>query len=326
MDLAVVVRDGKVRLEWTACEAEDVARLKVVRSADEAVRWPAGERDTLIAALEPRASAHTDASPPEGRKSWYRVFAVAEVEGEHVVRCASDVERAFVPGPEPTDKPTPEPTDKPDVAALELAVKLREGLPFVDWSACKADGFDDYKVVASKDSTVRWPAGDNDWLAAAIGERDVTAFWDKEAPAGKTLWYRVFCVRASDHGYQVLAASPAKAVTTPAADPGPKPEPVELGIEAGVEGSTVWLDWETCDSDGFVYYKVVRARHDHPSYLPWTDGTELVGVIENPGASAFEDLGVESGDTWFYRVQSIGRWNGEKVLLGQTRVVRVEIP
>ena len=49
-------------------------------------------------------------------------------------------------------------------------------------------------------------------------------------------------------------------------------------------------------------------------------------MIESHGASAFEDLGVESGDAFYYRVQAIGRWNGEKVLLGQTRAVRVEIP
>jgi hypothetical protein len=101
---------------------------------------------------------------------------------------------------------------------------------------------------------------------------------------------------------------------------------VALGIEAGVDGATVWLDWETCDSDGFVYYKVVRSQSDNPSYLPWTDGTELIGVIENPGSSAFEDHDLTSGKTWYYRVQSIGRWNGAKVLLGQTRVVRIEIP
>jgi hypothetical protein len=274
------------------------------------------------------------------------VFGVAEGEDGPVVRCASDVERAFVEGPEPTGKPEPdptdkpepkptdkpdepkdpEPTDKPETGSLELAVKLKEGHPFLDWSQCKADGFDAYKIVVSKDSTVKWPAGDNDWVAAAIGDRDVTAFHDEDAPDGKTLWYRVFCLDATDGGYEILAASNAKAVTTPETDPGPKPGTEELGIDAGVDGGTAWLDWESCGSDGFVYYKVVRSEHDDPSYLPWTEGTELVAVIENPGESAWEDHDVESGDTWFYRVQAIGKWNGEKVLLGETRVVKVEVP
>jgi hypothetical protein len=326
-------RDGKVRLEWTACEADDVVAWKVVRSADETVAWPAGE-DTLLVALEPDVHAYTDGKAPEGRKSWYRVFAVALMGGEYLVRCASDAQRVFVPDPEPTPKPTPrptakpapDPTDKPDIAELELAIKLRDGHPLLDWSQCKSDHFDLYKVVASKDDRVKWPTGDNDWVAAAIGERDVTALWDKDAPAGRTLYYRVFCLDKGENGYRILAASPVRKVTTPEVDPGPKPEPVELAIEAGTEGGVVWLDWETCDSEGFVYYKVVRSRDDNPSYFPWTDGTELIGVIESPGGSAFEDHDVASGDTWFYRVQSIGKWNGEKVLLGQTRVVRVEVP
>jgi hypothetical protein len=328
LDAAMV--DGKVRLEWGACEADGIAYWKVVRSADESVSWPLGAKDTLIAALNPATHAAWDAKAPEGRKSWYRVFAVAEVEGELVARCASNVARVFVPGPEPTDKPTPEPTakptPKPTAEPLTLTIKLKEGHPYLRWSVCESSAFDYYKVVVSKDERVKWPLGEYDSLIAAISDRSGTAHWAKDATPGRTLYYRVFCVGSTSDGYKVLAASPVKAFTAPAEDPGPKPEPVTLGLDVAVEGGTVHLDWESCGTDGFVYYKVVRSRGENPSYLPWTDGTELIGVIENPGASAFEDGDVASGDVWYYRIQSIGRWNGEKVLLGETRAVRVEIP
>ncbi len=207
---------------------------------------------------------------------------------------------------------------------MSLTLKIKDGHPYLDWSACTSDAFDYYKIVWSKDSTVTWPAGDNDHFAAAIANADESAFWDKEAPGGKTLYYRVFCVQATDSGYTALAATPVKSVTTPA--PEPPPAAVELGFDVNVTGEGVVLDWEACTSDAFVYYKVVRSQNSDPSYLPWTDGSELIGVIEDPGNSAFQDGNVVSGDTWYYRVQAIGWWDGQKVVLGETAVIQVSIP
>ena len=79
--------------------------------------------------------------------------------------------------------------------------------------------------------------------------------------------------------------------------------------------------------DGFTYYKVVRSMTtDNPSYYPGTDGTELIGVIENAGVTSFGDTNVASGQTWYYRVQSIGYLGGQKVLLGETLAIAVTIP
>ena len=85
-------------------------------------------------------------------------------------------------------------------------------------------------------------------------------------------------------------------------------------------------DWQTCGKDAFSFYKVVRSHGENPSYLPWTDGSEVQAVIENQSTSVFETDHLESGDTWFYRVQCIGYWTGQKVLLGQTEAVKVEVP
>jgi hypothetical protein len=276
------------------------------------------------------------------------VFALAKTDGELVVACASNVAGTKVPEPEgepdadptakptekptakptekpsakPTEKPDPEPTEKPD--PMSLAVTIADGHPLADWSVCASDRFDYYKVVWSRDSTVKWPAGDNDVVAAAIGDRDQTKFWDKGAPAGKTLYYRVFCVDKTADGYKVVTSTGVKSVKTPA--PEPAPEPVNLAFEAAMVEGGVKLAWEPCSSDAFVYYKVVRSRSGNPSYLPWTDGTELIAVIENAGENGFVDEHVASGETWFYRVQAIGKWNGEKVLLGQTAVIEVTVP
>ncbi|OGO58243.1 MAG: hypothetical protein A2V85_14960 [Chloroflexi bacterium RBG_16_72_14] len=319
IELVARAGDGKVILEWSACDAEGFVAWKVVRSTDEGVSWPKGEGDALVAAISDQGTRRAvDTDAPKGKKLWYRVFALVDGAGDPVVGCKSTVDTAFL------DKPAPEPTDKPEPATLELSVSLKGDHPYLDWSACSSARFDLYKVVRSKDSTVTWPAGDNDAIVAAIGDREQTAFKDADAPGGRKLWYRVFCLDKTEAGYVVLAASGAKAITTPT--PEPPPDPVTLGFEAGLAEGAVLLDWESCTSDAFVYYKVVRSHNPNPSYLPWTEGTELISVIESAGNSAFEDSDVASGQTWYYRVQAIGKWNGEKVVLGQTPVIEVTIP
>jgi hypothetical protein len=72
---------------------------------------------------------------------------------------------------------------------------------------------------------------------------------------------------------------------------------------------------------------VVRSfTNENPSYLPGTEGTEVIGVIESQGTTQLTDGAVESGDTIYYRVQAIGYWYGQKILLGQTAVIAVTIP
>lgn len=315
--------DGKAFLSWSACDPDGFAWYKLVRSTDEKVSWPKGDNDTLLAAFDNSATTSgVDSKLAQGKKLWYRVFALAEVDGSLVVRCASNVTGLTVPAPDPTPKPTPKPTEKP--SAMALSVTLKNGHPYVDWSACGSSAFDYYKVVWSKDATVKWPLGENDHLAAAIGDREQTSFKDADAPGGKTLYYRVFCVDAKDSGYRVLASTGVKSVKTPA--PEPAPDPVSLAFEASFREGAVQLGWQAIGGDGFKYYKVVRSQGTNPSYLPWTDGTQVIGVIENKAVNGFGDGDVASGQTWSYRIQAIGLWNGQKVVLGQTRVIEVAIP
>lgn len=318
MTLAAKVVDGRVVLSWTPCAADGFAYYKVVRSTDGKVTWPEGDNDVLVAAIGDRSvTAAKDAKAPAGTELWYKVFGVADEGGKFVVQCLSTLASVAVPK---TAEPTPKPTA--GTGTMAIAVAISDGHPLVKWSACESDAFGYYKIVWSKDATVTWPAGDNDVVAGAIGDRATTKLWDKAAPGGKTLHYRVFCVAKSDG--RVLASTPVKAVTTPVAEP--PPAPVTLGLEATVTAGGVLLDWDTCTSGSFVYYKVVRSPSSNPSYLPWTSGSETIGVIDSAGNSAFQDGAVASGQTWYYRVQAIGKWNGEKIVIGETPVVKVAIP
>ena len=201
---------------------------------------------------------------------------------------------------------------------LDLAIK--EGKPSLDWSKCSGR-FDWYKVVRSTDSTVSWPMGAGDTLAAYVGRDGKTAVWDRGAAAGTTVWYRVFCVRASHGGYKVVNASPTKSIEVPAKTAEPAPDPVALGFEVRATDDGSKLRWEATASKSFVYYKVLRSAGPNPSYLPWTDGTQVIAVITRPGSRSFIDTHVEAGQTWYYRVQAIGTKHGHKFVIGQTTVI-----
>jgi hypothetical protein len=182
-------------------------------------------------------------------------------------------------------------------------------------------------VVRSTDSTVTWPKGEGDSLAAVVGKDGETKFRDAGAPAGKKVWYRVFCVRETEAGYKVVAASAARAIEVPAAEPQPEPDAVSLDFQVELtDGGAVALHWAACNHESFVAYKVLRSAGSNPSYLPMTDGTQVRSVIENADLTSYTDDDVASGQTWTYRVQCIGYMNGHKILLGETAATAVTLP
>lgn len=315
LELALAIKEDAVRVDWSACEVDGFRAYKVIRSTDEVIPWPAGEHDKVVAVIEDAGkTAFLDGSAPAGRKVFYRVVALGGWNGETVVRCMSRVKGIATPEPEPT--PTPKP-------AMNLVLAIKEGAVFIDWSMCERDGFAVYKVVRSTDSTITWPKGANDTVVAAVENQELTKAWDEHAPAGKKVFYRVFCLAHNGDGYKVLAATPVRGIETPDAGPAPEPYLLDFGIGLGDEG--VVLEWETCSSPEFLYYKVVRSQFSNPSYLPRTEGSEVIAVFENRSAGRFVDTNVEAGDHWFYRVQAIGWWNGQKVVLGQTTVKEITV-
>ena len=305
-------------IEWSRCSTDGFVAYKIVRSSDEQVTWPLGAGDSVVGVLsEVTAGRFVDRSAKAGKTYHYRVIALRTWNGETAVACRSLAKGVTTPVPDPTTGP---------VDGLGLTLSLTDGgHPVIDWTACTGVDFNYYKVVRSKDATVTWPAGENDALVAVVGPDGDTITTDTGAPAGTTVYYRVFCVRATDAGYVTLASSDVRSIKTPAAEPAP--DPVALGFEVSVGGEGVALSWQPCTSDAFHWYKIVRSTTTtNPSYLPSTDGTELIGVIENATNTHFVDGTAPSGATVYYRVQCLGYWNGKVILLGETTVRAVAIP
>ena len=233
--------------------------------------------------------------------------------------------------PDPTRKPEPKPDPKPEpedppADTVSLSVWIKEFHPKLEWGSCDGLDFDYYKVVRSKDSTVTWPAGDNDTLIAVVEPGGYRKAYDSDAPHGKKVWYRVFCVRHTEDGYKVLRASEARGIEVPEEPAPPDPVALDISYSINAEGEVV-LEWGTCGVDGFGFYKVLKSTwNENPSYMPWTDGTEIIGVVENKDATEWHDAGGDPGQTIYYRVQCLGWINGSKVLLGETAVIAVTMP
>lgn len=260
-------------------------------------------------------------APPVEKATEPTARATLKPTGQPVASKVPASEPTKAPTPKPTVKPSPKPTAEltpaPVTATLGIEVTMTNGQVLVSWTACKAIGHESYKVVRSKDATVAWPLGDKDSLLAVVDAAGETAAYDKGLPAGVTVWYRVFCVASSAAGSAVLQSSDAKPITVPVE---PKPEPGILAFDAVQSPSGVQLGWSASTGDGFAYYKVLRAATTpKPSYLPWTDGTEVIAVIADPWVTGFTDTSPSSG-TWYYRVQAIGTWSGQKIVLAATPV------
>lgn len=217
--------------------------------------------------------------------------------------------------PKATAKPKPAPT-KP--TALTLEAWTKETKVKLAWAAYGGDGFEYYKVVRSTDGAATWPAGGDDTVVGVIGDKSAT-WWADVPPCGTPWTYRIFAVRHGEAGYVTLAASNAVTMTVACA---PAPTPVvvvPLAFEVQVKpGEGIALSWQTCTSEHFAAYKVVRSKTNPDPRYPLNDGVELIAAIGDPGQTTFVDTAVAAGETWTYRVVAVTSGPEGHVAIGQT--------
>ena len=240
------------------------------------------------------------------------------------------------PTPEPTEKPAepkpaepkpvaPKPTEKPAPSAdlqLEAFVDADTGKIVVKWTAF-GGAFEKYKLMRSRDATVTWPGGEDDELVGVIGPDEATKFFDSGAPCGKELHYRVFAVSRGEAGYVVKAASNVDGVFKECSAPPAEPKALAFEVVQGADG--IKLAWEACGADGFAAYKVVRSASNANPLYPLNDGTELIGVVGDPGSTYFVDTSVEPGQTFTYRVLAMGSGPDGWYVLGLTAAVTITV-
>ena len=131
-------------------------------------------------------------------------------------------------------------------------------------------------------------------------------------------------MRHTETATSVLASSNVGAATR-ACDEQPPADPKALGFEVTQTADGVLLSWESCPSDAFVVYKVVRSATNPSPMYPLNDGSELIGVIGDSGETTFVDSNVELGQTWTYRVLSMGQNGDGWYVLGLTDALTLTV-
>jgi hypothetical protein len=234
------------------------------------------------------------------------------------------------PAEQPKAEYQPKP-DKPQPPApsgpMQLQAASGIGKVKLTWSTYTGGGFGYYKVVRSTDATVSWPAGAGDTLVGAISDPYMNYFKDFP-PCGTTFSYAVFAVSGGDHqklaaSNTVSAAAQCEEVKEP---PPPHPDPTVLGFALTLVEGGVALEWEMCTGDGFIAYKIVRSQTNPDPTFPLNAGTELATVVGNSSVTSWTDTNVMSGQTWFYRVVSVGSDASGWYPLGVTPVLTVTVP
>ena len=271
-----------------------------------------------------------DTADATGDKAGFDADKPADIDESYPKWKSSNVEEPKdEPKDEPADEPKDEPKDvpKPDPApsgdlALEAFFNADKGKIVVKWTAFTGD-FEKYKLVRSTDGAVTWPEGEGDALVGVIGP-DGNYFVDTGAPCNQELHYRVFAVRHGEEGYVVLASSNVDGAVRECSDE-PPAEPTAMAFELMQAEGGVKLAWEPCGAEEFVVYKVVRSATNANPMYPLNDGTELIGVVDNPEATMFFDSDVEPGQTWTYRVQSMGQNGDGWYVLGLTDALTITV-
>ena len=281
---------------------------------------------------EPTDAAEPDAPKDAGTAPATDTSAPDETtcqdEQGNAIACDAEEPPSEPPAEEPKDEPKDEPPSEPPAPAPSTHLTLGTGFNadlgkvVVEWSAYKGS-FEKYKLVRSSDGTASWPLGDGDELVAVVGPDGDRRFLDKGAPCNTKVYYRAFAVRHTETGYQVLASSNVGAATRPC--DAPPAEPSAMGLDVVQTADGVVLTWEACPSEAFHAYKVVRsATNPNPMY-PLNDGTELIGVVGDAGTTQFVDTHVEPGQTWTYRVLSMGQNADGWYVLGLTDAKSVTV-
>jgi hypothetical protein len=232
----------------------------------------------------------------------------------------------------PYETPKPKPPAPAPTTALQLQAQAGIGKVKLTWSKFAGEGFGYYKIVRSTDATVSWPLGAGDTLVGWTSDKYQNWFKDFP-PCGTPFWYAVFAVKG-DSGYQLLSASntvtgTAQCETPPPPDPTPEPpahpDPTAMAFSVSNVDGGVHLDWEQCGGTGFTGYVIVRSMTNPDPTYPLNAGTELVATISNATNSAFVDANVLAGQTWTYRVYSMGADGSGAFTLGFTAAVSVTV-
>ena len=311
LSITVDALAGKAKITWSAYTGDDFAYYKVVRSTDATATWPLGDHDTLVAAIDNKATlTFTDCS---GAGTFtYRVFAVKTDGDSYAVLAESDTATVTVaPAATPTPTPTPKPTQKPTPTRRPVDYSKLGSLGVKDnGNGTYAFSWHNYK--GSKDFTYYKLDGQAYPNKPGYVENS-SDYWGCTDPGTTTVtvsvdpgtWnINVEAVKLGD-GDPVAVARTSTLKLTVAPRVAPTVQALTLTAKPKDDGS-ILLNWSQYTGPYFEHYGIVRTDGSNdptftvgqtpPVYLDSADNTSFVDDGTTP-------LGkLVSGRTYHYRV------------------------
>jgi hypothetical protein len=223
----------------------------------------------------------------------------------------------------PPASPTPQPTPIPPgvIGELELSAVTCPGGVVLEWSTLHDPRFHHYTVLRSHATEIapQYPpiAPAVDWGATYATDPFITSAVDASLVPGPTEWsYRAVAYDALD---RPVAASPVRQARL---DP-----VIELGALTVSDGSRgTRLGWRSFDGEAacFSWYALVASRSNPvPSHV---GGSTTLAVISTQEASELETDALESGATYFLRLQAVRASPLGEFVAAETEVATYTVP
>jgi hypothetical protein len=236
---------------------------------------------------------------------------------------AASVEATATPKPsaKPTTKPTAAPT--PGIVAMSLAATGCDGGVVLDWSAYSGDWFNHYTTLRNTTNSVpkAYPpqGGAVDPGGTYTTNVGKTSAVDVSAAPGTTYYYRTMAFKADNS--VIGASSVVSAVADSIASLG------SLGVAPdAVDGTDVSWTPYSGPGDCFTWYKLVYSEtNPSPSYLDG-DPHLLIGSDQSTASYVAASSDLQSGHTYYLRVQVIRGTDVGAFMVAQSLVVNYPVP
>jgi hypothetical protein len=193
LGLELAIKEGAVLIDWSACELDGADYYKVVRSSDPTVKWPSGDNDEVVTAVEVGGTTKAwDKHAPAGKKAWYRVFCVRHTDDGYKVLTSSEARSIKTPE-------TPEPTPKPEPSDMWIEAGADGGAIVLHWEACGGEDFSHYRILRKAEGEPT--------VIAEIEDAGTTTYADDDVEPGVEYHYLVQSKGHTGDGFVLLGTT-----------------------------------------------------------------------------------------------------------------------
>jgi hypothetical protein len=288
----VQVLPGKAQVSWSAYTGADFAYYKVVRSSDGTAAWPLGGGDTLVAAIDNKATlTFLDCSGPG--TFTYRVFAVTSSDSGYAVLASSD-DKTVTVAPATTKAPSQPVTNPADLGVLH-ATDNGDGTYTFSWNAYTGGiAFSYYKLDGQPypNTPGYVENGGHYWAYASASTTSTTI------PVSPGTWnINVEAVYYPDGARAGAKTSVLKLTVAPHT----APPVLSLTLNYYLAGDNAHLYWNKYTGPNFKYYGLVRTEGSTQPVL--TLGSTPQFYFDNVNTLFYADTThLIPGHTYHYRV------------------------